>query len=168
MALSVVATVGASTANSYDTVANADSYFEAHPDWATWDKLNTSEKGRYMILATRMIDAENIDGDKYDTTTTSGVPDQALRFPRAVDYLDGTLIIPVPVKHATYEQAVYLAKSGTNNTRAELQAQGVRSVSIGDVTETYGGNPEGWTQLCKKARKLLVSAGIIRLSGTWA
>lgn len=166
MALTVTATAGASTANSYATVAAADTYFEAHPDWEDWDRFTTSKKGRLLIQATRQIDLEAIDGDKYDTSTTSGAPDQALRFPRAVDYLDATLIIPVPVKHATYEQALHLGKAGTDRTRRNLQNAGVKSVKIGDVMETYEGGGGASSQLCDVARELL--APYLLVGAEWA
>jgi hypothetical protein len=168
MALSLVATVGASTANSYVTAATADTYFEAHPEYETWDKLYTAQKERYLILATKIIDTERIDGDKYTITATSGVADQALRFPRSVDYDDGSKFIPKAVQDATCEQAVYMSKTGASSTRMDLQAQGVTSVTIGDVSETYGGNADTGTQLCRRARQLLIDAGLIKMGGTWA
>jgi len=164
MALTVTETVGDADANSYVTVAEADTYFEAHPEYQTWDKIYTSDKGRWLILATSAIDMEPIDGDKATTTLTSGVPDQALRFPRGVesDY------IPIAVKLACYEQAVHLSKTGTTSSRTELQDQGVVKVTIGDVTEEYKDTVSSNTQLCSKARTLLLGAGLIKVAGGWA
>lgn len=166
MALALVATAGGSTANSYATLAQADTYFEAHPDYETWDALFTSKKERYLILATRLIDLEPIDGDKYDTTTTSGAPDQALRFPRVEDYIDDAVRIPVEVKTALYEQAVQFAKAGDDSTRQALRAQGVTSIKIGDVSETYA-DAAAVTHLCSRARTILVGAGLLRLAAAW-
>jgi hypothetical protein len=163
MATTLVATAGGSTSNSYVTVAEANAYFEEHPEFAAWDKLATaSGKERYLMTATRIIDRQPIDGGKYDTTTTSGVPDQALKFPRAADY-DGGVFIPVEVKEATYEQALYLAKvGGPSNTRAVLQAQGVTAASVDSVSETYG---KGATAagLCPEATRILTAAGFLAL-----
>jgi hypothetical protein len=149
-------------------VAEADTYFEAHPEYETWDKLYTSQKGRWLILATSAIDMEPIDGDKYTTTATSGVPDQRLRFPRAADYDDGSQFIPLPVKLACYEQAIHLSKTGTTSSRTELQDQGVLEVQIGDVRERYKETVSSNTQLCSKARTLLIGAGLIKVAGGWA
>jgi len=167
MALSLVATAGASDANAYDTAANADIYFTAHPDYETWDKLYTSQKERYLIHATTLIDAEPIDGDKYDTSTTSGAADQALRFPRALDYIDSTLVIPEAAKITMFEQALSEAMTGTSSTRQDLQAEGVTSVKMADITETYGGRTAP-TELCKRARSFLLNAGLLKLAGSWA
>jgi hypothetical protein len=167
MAATLVATVGASNANAYDTVANSKTYFDNHVDEATWDALTDDNMARYLILATADIEKEPIDGDKYDTSTTSGVPDQALRFPRVVDYIDSTLTIPVAAKNAMYEQALHRVNTAADNVRQTLQAQGVTSVKIGDVMETYNDSADP-SALCAKARQLLVSAGLLRLSAEWA
>lgn len=159
----ITATVGHKDANCYVTATEADTYFLTHPEYETWDKLYTSAKERWLILATTLIDMEPIDGDKATTTLTSGVPDQALRFPRGVeDY------VPVAVKDATYEQAIHLSKTGTTSSRTELQDQGVVKVTIGDVTEEYKDTVSSNTQLCSKARTLLMGAGLIKAAGGWA
>lgn len=166
MAFALVATVGAATANSYVTVAEAATYFEHHPDGATWTALaSDTVRGQYLILATTNIDMEPIDGDKYNNGTTSGVPNQALRFPRPVDY-DTAKYIPVAVKKACYEQALYVAKTGTASTRATLQDQGVTSISIGDTSESYGGRASG-SKLGPEAKRILANAGLLKTTGRW-
>ena len=139
MATTLTATVGASGSNSYETVANADVYFANHPDFTTWDKLYTVDKERLLILATMLIDLKHIDGIKNDDTTTAGVPDQALKFPRAVDVDNGTEYIPAPVKTALYEQALAMAKGGTDSTITDLQAQGVSRVKLADLEYQFSG-----------------------------
>lgn len=159
----ITATVGHKDANCYVTATEADTYFKFHPEYETWDKIYTSTKERWLILATTLIDMEPIDGDKATTTLTSGVPDQALRFPRAVENY-----VPVAVKEATYEQAIHLSKTGTTSSRTELQNQGVVEVQIGAVREKYSETVSSNTQLCEKARGLLMSVGLIKVAGGWA
>ena len=169
MTLTLVATVGAADANSYATAATADTYFEAHPSWTTWDALTTPAKERALIHATTLIDMEPIDGDKYDISTTSGVPDQARRFPRTCDYIDGTKVLPPAVLVAAYEQALELSVAGAIGTRQTLQQAGVVEVQIGNVRERYsedaGPSP---THLSTKARALLMNAGLLAVAGSWA
>ena len=167
MALSLIATAGASDANAYDTATNADTYFEAHPDYETWDKLFTATKERYLIFATTHIDMETIDGDKYDTSTTSGAAAQALRFPRAED-VDGSIFVPQAVKNAMFEQALSIAKKGTSNARQDAQNDGVTSVTIGDVSETYGSGAAASSELCDRARAILLNAGFLKVTSGWA
>lgn len=160
--MALVATVGASTANAYDTLANANTYFASgdHPKYSTWNALTDAEKTSYLIQATRQIDALKINGPKYTTTATSGVPDQALKFPRAVDYDDGTTFIPVRVKHAMFEQALFLADNlAGSEERLNLQRQGVKSFSLGDLSESYTGR--GQRALCDLAYRMLLEAGLL-------
>lgn len=165
--MALVATVGASTANAYDTYANSATYFAdgIHPKADTWLALTEPDASGYLIQATRQIDALKINGNKYTTTATSGVPDQALKFPRGCDYDDGSTFIPVEVKHAMFEQAVYLAESGdAAENRADLQRQGVKSFTLGDLSETYGSSKGN--VLCSLAYNMLLKAGMIRVTAT--
>ena len=165
--MALVATVGASTSNAYDTYANSIIYFAdgMHPKADTWLALLQPDAESYLIQASRQIDTLKIVGGKYTQTMTSGVPDQALKFPRGCDYDDGTTYIPVEVKKAMYEQAVHLA-SNTGNTgeRAELQRQGVSSFTLGDLSETYTGQATSWRELCDVAYNILRNAGFIMVT----
>ena len=168
--MALVATVGASTSNSYVTRAEADAYFQLgmHPNGLKWHELEDEVKDALLIRATRMIDNCPIYGAKYDTDLTSGVPDQALKFPRAVDYDDGTTFIPMGVKYATYEQAIWLASVGTSDNREEMQARGVTSVSVGDVSETYGSvrnTSDPAQRLCPETKNILITNCFITRAG---
>lgn len=168
--MALVATVGASTSNSYVTRLEADAYFQLgmHPNALKWHDQKYEAKDAYLIQATRMIDACPISGAKYDTDMTSGVPDQSLKFPRAQDYDDSTEYIPVDIKTATYEQAIWLVSMGISDTREQLQAQGVTSASIGDVSETYSGAPASSNpvhRLAPGARAILVNGGFLSRGG---
>ena len=166
MAVTFVSTVGAATSNSYAAVADADTYFEHHPEFTTWDALFTVDKQRWLILATTRIDLQDLDGVKNDTGATSGVPDQALHFPTSKDVDDSTEFIPIPVKRATYEEAISLSKRGTSSARLDLQAEGVTEVQIGDVREKYGeGGGTSRVRLSSAAMGELQRAGLIRWTG---
>jgi hypothetical protein len=131
--------------------------------------LSDDEKKRYLIQATRQIDTEPIDGDKYDTSTTSGVLDQALRFPRAVDYIDATLVLPPAVPDACCEQALVNATTGGASTRADLQNQGVFEIQMPDgAKERYSEGTTSSTQLSALPRQMLINAGLLKLTGAWA
>jgi len=162
------ATVGGSSSNSYATRVESTTYFAdgVHPKHATWTALDDNDKDEYLIMATTHIDMLDIKGGKSDTTTTSGVPDQALKFPRAADY-DGGEFIPVEVKKACYEQAIYLAeKMACVELRADLQRAGVKSASIGGaVSETFGGVKD--QMLCSTAYRILLNAGLIQITAAF-
>src|SRR5689334_14317587 len=139
--LSIVVTPGASTANSYVTIIEADTYLFAHPDWERWDALSTDEKQRRLIMATREIDRLDLVGFKNDSSLTAGGAfSQALEFPRSGDTFNGSLFIQVPVKSACCEQAIYIEQTGRGalTARRQMQMEGVTSVNIAnDVQETY-------------------------------
>lgn len=171
MPVTIVATVGASTSNCYVTLAEATAYFNNHPENSTWTGLADDDtRSRYLILATTYVDAENIYGDKNDTGATSGVPDQALKFPRSLDVDDGSEFIPAEVKRAVYEQALYMATAGSGSTRQDLQAQGVTEIELPDgLREKYGDGSGGSakTLLCTRARHILMMAGVLDVGGQW-
>jgi len=163
--MALVATAGGGTSNSYVTQATANTYFADgnHAKANIWQALADSQKDQYLIMATRHIDMQPIRGGKYDTTTTSGIPDQRLKFPRGADY-DGGIFIPLPVSDATYEQAVYLAEhEDSTELRANLQRAGVSSANLSGVAaETYRG-AQGQL-LCATAYQILLDAGLIMTS----
>lgn len=165
--MALVATVGAADANSYVDVAEANAYFAAgvHLGSATWAGLTNDNKSAALITATRQLDRLRFWGCKYSEL-------QALQFPR--DYCAWKFNqIPKELKEACLEQALSLAPNiaaGGQGTRERLQAQGVESYSIGDLTETFAssrtdlaatGSAE--SKLCQDARILLT--GFIRRTG---
>jgi len=170
MSLTIVTTPGASNANSYVTLSEADTFFFADPDFETWDRLATIDKYRHMIRATRELDRAMIVDEKYDTTTTLGVPNQALKIPRKIDTTNGTKFIPAPIKEACLEQILQNIKGTAAGFRADLQAQGVVEVELRDGTrEKYGeGGSGSSSSLAIKASDILNANGFIQQSSDWA
>jgi hypothetical protein len=126
--MALVATVGAATSNSYVTQAEATTYFASgmHELNATWTALDSDGKDEYLIKATLQIEAQRLRGEKNDTSTTSGAPDQRLHFPRSTDVDGSTEFIPLDIKIACYEQAIWLAYAPpVSNVRTALQREGV-------------------------------------------
>ena len=56
MAATINATIKSENANSYVTLAEANSYFETVPDSSTWTNKTDDQKNRALISATREID----------------------------------------------------------------------------------------------------------------
>ena len=75
MAATITATLSSASANSYVTLAEANTYFETVPDSTTWDDKTVDQKNRALIAATRWIDTFVFYGDRCDNG-------QALKFPR--------------------------------------------------------------------------------------
>lgn len=165
----LVATVGAATANSYGTRQESITYFQltAHPDGETWARLENEKKDAYLIQATRDIEMEKLAGTKKTTSKTAGVPDQALHFPRTQDTDSGTAFVPVDLKHAEFEQALYLYQSGqASKERRQRQEDGVEEIAIGDTREKYN-RPPGASQsaLSSTVKTKLIRLGYITVKG---
>lgn len=138
MAVAVVSTPGATDANSYVSVADADAYFNNRLRSATWTAASTDDKGRALIMATADLDA-NVEWD-ISTTGWRTHSTGALEFPRvAVETRTGDAFydkesIPPFLVEMTCEQAL-AHLTGERTTDAD--ARGVTSVTAGAVSVTF-------------------------------
>ncbi len=134
MPATIDATLAGATANSYVTLASADTYFETVPDSSTWVDKSTDAKNRALISATRWIDALSFYGDRCTET-------QSLKWPRENYKVDGIALactlIPAPIKVATYE----LARALVNDTSSITGSTGTTGiydqVELGDLKVKY-------------------------------
>jgi hypothetical protein len=128
------ATLGGTSANSYVTLAAANTYFETVPDSSTWIDKTDDQKNRSLISATRWIDALTFYGDRCTET-------QALKWPRDEYKVDGIdlscTLIPEGIKVATYE----LARAFANDTDAITGTSGTTGiydeVELGELRVKY-------------------------------
>ena len=110
MPVTVTATPGSSTANSYITVAEGTAYADLRLGTTSWGTASADDRGRAVIAATLALDALEWVGSKASTT-------QALLWPRKdakcgeKDY--GTTVIPPELKQATFDLAETLLASPT-------------------------------------------------------
>lgn len=134
MAATIDATLQGASANSYVTLAEADTYFETVPDSSTWTDKTDDQKTRALISATRWIDALSFYGDRCTET-------QALKWPREDYKVDGIklvcTLIPQQVKVATYE----LARAFANDTDSITGTSGTSGlydeVELGELKVKY-------------------------------
>lgn len=151
MPVTVVATVGSASANSYLTVADADTLLNLRLGVDLWTAASTDDKGRALIMATRDIDSNRFRGWKIDSA-------QALEFPRTEQTVASTSI-PPEVLNACAEQALWIiqhSSTGGRSERQQLASQGVSSYTVGSLSETLrGGFDRGG--LCPEGIKYLRS-----------
>ena len=131
MAISIDATVGGASANSYITLSDANAIVEglvADDDVAAWDGSNTDNKNRALFTAAIRVDRERFLGARVTNTQALQWPRQGVRKPDtyintysigfpfriSTDYFAETEI-PEQVKKAQVILAVYL-----NNNRNGL------------------------------------------------
>lgn len=110
--MSLDATIGGATANSYALRSEADSYFADRPlISAAWTSASSTQKDAALIMATGRLDAETFAGSPASVT-------QALQWPRydvrnrAFGFYPLTSI-PAPLKEATYLLALEIITDPT-------------------------------------------------------
>lgn len=129
MAITLDATVGGASSNTYATLAEANTYHDAHVYYENWTNASTDKKNRALAMATRLLD-DNV------RWTGSVVNDtQALRWPRNGTYdadgiLQGSDAIPQDVKDATAEYARHLIQS---DLTATPDTQGFKEMKVGEL-----------------------------------
>ncbi|MCK9570244.1 hypothetical protein M0R72_14965 [Candidatus Pacearchaeota archaeon] len=116
----------------------------------------------YLQKATKIIDALPLKGSTYNyiDRTSPSTDEQERQFPRvinerAVDWDDdtSTAVVPEDVKDACVEEAIALydfyVSSPGDQKRRKLQDQGVKSFSVGKLSESYGtrGTSSKWKGL---------------------
>lgn len=155
--------------NTYVTAAEAEAYFAGRINVTAWTGATADDKVRALITACRALDSLPL---KYRKTVSS----QTLVFPRQIaphpypeewQYLYASYdptVVPQEVKDSQCEEAWALLKYGSSE-RANLQAQGVTSVTLGKLTETYApSNQHGL--LSPDAHRMMLPwiAGAVRIA----
>lgn len=137
MTLSLVATAGAANANSYATVAEADTYHEGHLYATSWINATDDTKAAALVMATRLLDYHMAwDGWKTNLETQKlAWPRQGLVTPEGENVDDDS--IPVFLKEATSEFARWLIDS---DRTSEGGYEGIKYLQV-DVIKLVPGGP---------------------------
>jgi hypothetical protein len=139
MSITLVATAGSASANSYASVADATTYLAAKSGASAWASATSSAKQQALISATRALNALTWPGQRVDTT-------QALAWPRAyVTDLDAPVgsvefsstAIPQWLEDATCELAFEVVRGGTTDIFALPGTDGVIEKTVGPLTTRY-------------------------------
>ena len=140
MAATITATLESATANSYVTLAEANTFFETVPDSTTWDNKTDDQKNRALISACSELDSLNYYGYRCNE-------DQALKWPRNNYHVDNVELvctaIPSNIKNAQYE----LARALANDTDAITGNKGTdgtyEKVKLGEMEVEYNTDSQG-------------------------
>lgn len=152
----VIATAGASDANSFVTVADCTTYLDGRLNTSAWTAASADDKARAVISATRLLN-----GLRYLGSTVSET--QALQWPRAyvpnpdapfdadptrpfdevVYYVETE--IPQRIVDATCELALEFLNAGTTDFAALDGDANLTSKTIGPISKTWAaaGKPQG-------------------------
>ena len=143
MALTIDATVGGASSNSFITLAEAETYMEGRGNKSTWTDASADEKNIALVEATRDISLMCFIGVRASDT-------QALSWPRdwAINpddpnnaYYENT-VIPQRVKDATAEYAFQYIKAGSTDVGALNPLTNVKKKVV-DVLSTEYFSPSG-------------------------
>lgn len=115
MAPTLVSTLGSASANSYQAVADATTYFANTLFEAQWTALSADTKAQALITACTWLETLSYTGTRVSTT-------QALQWPREATSSGGTTndgtSIPKEIRAAQAELALALATTPTAMTGA--------------------------------------------------
>lgn len=136
MAVAIDATVGGASANSYVTLATANTYVEGRLNASTWDAASDDNKNRALVEAALELQYMRWLGERVTDT-------QALSWPREwvvnpddpnYDYYDETAI-PDRIATAQCELAFQFIKAGSTDVAALDSLYGIKRKKV-DVLET--------------------------------
>lgn len=133
MAITIIATPGGVDSNSYATLAEADTYLEAHLKADAWAALDDERKKAALVAATRSLENYKFGGLKAAGT-------QALGWPRTgVSDNDGYTISGVPsrLKSAQFEYAIW-ELTEEDRLAGGFELDNLDSVEIGPIKYAIG------------------------------
>lgn len=142
--MSLISTAGASNANSYISLSDANTYFatrESSDEWifmgSTGTLSATTRKENLLKQAVREIDRTfRYFGTKYNQGERGASDYQSLEFPRSNDLdANNNLIIPYDIQYGQCEQALYITQRGA--TRYTEEGNPVKMPTIGDSCYNY-------------------------------
>jgi len=132
MPLTLDATVGGASANTYITLTAAETYFESRLDITAWDAATDDNKNRALATATRLLDSMYVWANFAVDST------QRLHWPR-VFMLDAkrrdtilSTVIPEELGFATAELANTLLVSD-RTLDSDIETQGLTKLVAGSV-----------------------------------
>lgn len=171
MTITIIATPGASDANSFVTIEEADAYLATRLNASDW--TGTEPKKKAACEATRELSA--LGWQSYRTSST-----QALAWPRLnAPNPDGTsacevfedTIVPQRIKDATCELALEFLRAGTIDAAALDSKAGIIEKTVGPLTTRYADPSQRAQGLARYPRvmKLIgpllgIAAGQVRLT----
>ncbi|WP_411953189.1 DnaT-like ssDNA-binding protein [Alkalibacillus sp. S2W] len=131
-------------ANCYVSVEEADSHFTTHPLKDEWDKVTNKES--YLVKATQNV-------DKCIFKSSKSLKSQSLKFPRKIDKDEnGEYFIPIEVKRATFEEALFLFLNEDKYIHQINQSNGLSNFNLGTASGNY---KNGVSPLSTETRQLL-------------
>jgi hypothetical protein len=125
-----------------------DDYVADRPDSTAWTGASSADKEDALKYASKIVDSLLFVGKKYETDISS----QPLQWPRLIKTrqgwriadldADGNVVVPQAIKDACCEE-ILARLSTVNSKRRQLQAGGVKSFKISEISETFADTLQG-------------------------
>jgi len=138
MPSALIPTVAASNANTYATLAEAETYFGDRLHVSEWTGASTAQKNTALLMAARRIDQSEFEGVRYKV-------DQSMAWPRLGTFDDdgfsiAVSVVPQRVKWAQMEEALGVLRSSEDPDKRDDLA-GIQRVKVDviEVEATTGG-----------------------------
>lgn len=148
MPVSITTTVGSATANSYVTLAEAETAMEARLNADAWTAATTDLKNRALVEAQAELQSLDWVGTRTDAVQALAWPREYAIDPDAPSDADLDTLpdptfdddeIPVRVKQAQIELAFQFIKAGTTDLAMASGSDGILRKKVGPLETEYAG-----------------------------
>ena len=141
MAFALDATVGGSSANSFVSLAEAQTYMDARLNSSAWSAASPTNQSIALVEATRELSARRWIGEAVSSSQALAWPRAFARNPDAAWgtgalYFD-TTVIPQRVKDATCELAFQFLNAGTTDIASLDATLNTRVKTVDVITTEY-------------------------------
>jgi hypothetical protein len=142
MAITIDATVGGSSSNSFVTEVEQIAYMETRLNNSDWTTVSgsalTDDENKALVESSRELSAEAWKGRRVTSTQALSWPRDNVQNPDDpnLDYYDDT-VIPQRVKDATMELAFQYIKAGTTDVAALSSSRGIKRDKIETLEVEY-------------------------------
>jgi len=123
-------TIGGTAYDAYVSLADANTYLNGSVNAAAWNALSDDDKGRAIVTAVRVIDAQNWTGEKTEA-------DNALAWPRTCMDGDPPGTLPAALVTVTIQLAFAISQNPELAGGAASAQGGTKRLKAGSVEIEY-------------------------------
>lgn len=146
-------------ANSYASVAEADARHAMSTSADAWDAFDLPVKEQRLVTATRRLDV------LFDWIGQPWRPDQPLGFPRRGRTMTALATVPLRLKQATIDLALWLPDEVANSVTASASGDVVQEVTLGPIGIKLAAPSSSSTTTTTAASQLIPTEILMMLRG---
>lgn len=164
MAVTIEATVGSATANSYVTEGEADAYLEARLNASAW---TGTSKPAALVEAFRELNLRQYHGEKASSTQSGQWPRQHAPDPdNPTGWYFDTTVVPQRIKDAQCELALEFLRAGSTDVAGQDPNAGVIEKTVDVLTTRWSENrPRQTAGLARFPRVMALIAPLLCATG---